>query len=377
MVSKTLTMLSVGDLILYHPDPKSLFASVTPVLRSADVVVGQGEITFTSRGVITCAKSAFDHEAMPACDPSHISALSLAGFNVITLASNHVWDAGIPGIEDTIDGLKSYDIAFVGAGMNIDEARRPAIIERNGTRFGFLNYNCVGPEVTWASPTKPGCAYVHILTYYELADPCPGSPPMVYTAAEPHSLQAMVDDISKLRPLCDVLMVKFHKGLGFVPVKLATYEQQVSYAAIDAGADVVMGEHAHILKGIEVYKGKTIFHNLGDFICSMRGLPADAKPTHQTRIKELYNIDPDPENPTDLRHPDASKTIIAKCTIIDGKIIRSSYLPCMINKQDEPEILKNDERGQQVFDYVGKITKEAGLNALYEWEGDEVVIRSE
>ena len=160
--------------------------------------------------------------------------------------------------------------------MNIDEARRPAVIERKGTRFGFLAYNCVGPPESWANAVKPGCAYVRILTEYELADPCPGAPPTVYTAAEPQSLQAMIDDITKLRPLCDVLVVKFHKGIGLRPVVLAAYEQQVSHAAVDAGADLIVAEHAHILKGIEVYKGKAIFHGLGNFVCTMQPLPSES-----------------------------------------------------------------------------------------------------
>ncbi|MFC1535486.1 hypothetical protein ACFL7M_19230, partial [Thermodesulfobacteriota bacterium] len=74
-------------------------------------------------------------------------------------------------------------------------------------------------------------------------------------------------------------------------------------------------------------------------------------------------------------HPETQKTIIAKCTIDDGSISRVSFLPCLINKKGQPEILMNDERGQQLFDYMDKITKEAGLNARYEWEGDEAVVQ--
>lgn len=58
--------------------------------------------------------------------------------------------------------------------MTINEARNPVIIERKGTRFGFLSYNCVGPRETWAASNKPGCAYVHIITHYEPAYATPG-----------------------------------------------------------------------------------------------------------------------------------------------------------------------------------------------------------
>ena len=365
------------------PEPESGVALVAPTLRSADVVVGQGEGSYATREVATFAESAFppglafpSRQLNVGADPSAMSAFRFCGFNVIHLAGNHIWDRGIPAIEDTIKGLRDLGIAFCGAGMNIDEARKPAIIERNGTRFGFLSYNCTGPKVSWATPFKPGCAYVQIFTAYELEDPCPGARPMAYSFTEPVSLKAMIDDVQKLRPLCDVLVVHFHKGVGFTPVVLATYEQPLCYAAIDAGADLILGDHAHILKGIEQYKGKTIFHNLSDFTRD-RAASRGGGSLEYSRwwSKRLYGFEH--QDPEEHRHPDAGKSIIAKCTIDDGRISQVSYLPCLFNKQGQLEILKRDERGQQVFDYMEKITREADLNARYEWKGDEVVIHSD
>ncbi|MFC1920974.1 CapA family protein [Chloroflexota bacterium] len=370
MSSKTLTMLAVGDIILDEPEPDSFFSLSTPVLKSANVVVGHVEVAFTSRGIDT-------YKAVPAppIDPARISALPSAGFNVATLAANHLWDSGAPGVEDTISGLRGNGIAVAGAGMNIDEARHPVIIERDGTRFGFLSYNCVGPQDTWATPHKPGCAYVEILSHYDMRM----GHSTAYTFAESTSLEAMIDDIRKLRPDCDVLVVALHKGLANVPIKLAMYEQPVSYAAIEAGADLILGHHAHILHGIEQYRGKIIFHSLCNFVAATRALTVDGAPN--ARLKEYakqrlerLGFKLDPEYPTYPFHPEAKQTIIAKCTIDGGKISRVSYLPCMINKKAQPEILKNDERGQQVFDYMEKITRAAGLNARYEWDGDEVLI---
>lgn len=372
MPSKTLTMLAVGDLILDEPQAETFFAYVAPVLKSADVVVGQGEVVFTSRGV--CSST---DVAAPPCDPANMSALPAAGFNVITLAGNHLWDSGAPGIEDTIAGLQGYGIAVTGAGMNINEARRPAIIKRDGTSFGFLSYNCVGPKESWATNKKAGCAYVNIITHYELEHATPGGPPAIYTFAEPRSLELMLDDIKKLRSLCDVLVVALHKGIGHVPAKLAMYEQQVSYAAIDAGADLILGHHAHILRGVEQYKGKTIFHGLCNFVTVTRALAPDPTQDSQQwamKRKELFGFAPDPDYPTYPFHPEAKQTIIAKCLISGGRITRVSYLPCLVNKKGQPEILKNDERGQQVFSYMKKITQIAGLNAAFEWDGNEIVI---
>ncbi|MFC1532299.1 CapA family protein [Thermodesulfobacteriota bacterium] len=373
MSNESVTLMGVGDMVFRGPNPESIFNFVAPVLRTADIVIGQVETPYTKRPTWTNLES-----SGTAGDPDDLCALTYAGFNIVTLAGNHLWDAGLPGMEDTMGWLREHDIAFVGAGMNIDEARKPVIMERNGIRVGFLDYNCTGPKEGWASIKKPGCAYVHIITHYELDHSVPGGPPRVYTWAETESVGAMVDDISKLRPLCDVLVVCFHKGIIHTPMKLAEYESPVSYAAIDAGADLILAEHQHVLQGVEFYKGKAIFHGLSNFTGGGAGRTKvrhgqQSRPGKSMRHRELYDFEPDPLY---SRHPEAIYTIIAKCTIDDGKVSRLSYLPCLFNPQGQLELLKHDERGQEVFDYMDKITRGVNLNAQYEWEGDEIVISS-
>jgi hypothetical protein len=385
MSPKSLTLFATGDMFARTKDDWG-FSLVAPILKKGDVVTGQCEGWCTLRPVVTAARSFLNDATgiVQPVDPKNLKIFCTAGFNMLHLAGNHVWDLGVPGIEDTIAELDKLGMAHCGAGMNIDEARKPVIIERGETRFGFLSYNCTGPRETYANPDKPGCAYVHIIDAYENTQPSPGHTPSVFTVAEPRSLRAMVDDVIKLRPLCDVLTVHFHKGVGYTPIKIAMYYQQVSYAAIDAGADLIVAEHAHILKGIEQYKGKTIYHGLANFTPGARPVPGapppvDTRPAwvleqRKERNKELYNIDVKPGREI---LPDAKKTIIAKCTIDNGKITKVGYLPCITNNQGQLEILKkSDVRGQQVFRYMDKITKEADLNARYRWEGDEVVIHS-
>jgi hypothetical protein len=382
MSTRTLTMLAVGDLYLHgQPPAEPLFAKVAPALRSADVAVGHGKCMFTSRGVNTFPDMGLarvgERADEPGGDPRNMSALRDAGFDVITLANCHTWDAGDPGVEDTIAGLRGLGIACCGAGMNIDQASRPAIVEREGTRFGFLSYNCTGPMGSWALPHKAGCSYLHILAAYELDLPVIGGYPTTYTFAEPGRLQAMVGDIHRLRPLCDVLVVFFSKGLGFLPARLAMYEQQVSYAAVDAGADLVLASHAHILKGVEQYNGKWIFHGLGNFVISTPPVP----PTGDSQMRQFVKAHGGPffferggkETPFPYT-PEQGLTIVAKCSILDGRISRVSYLPCLAVENQPPEIVRNDARGQQVFEYMNNITRGAELNARYEWNGDEVAI---
>ena len=378
MLDKSVELLGVGDISLSMKNAERIFSKVSPVLRSADVVIGQLETLCTLRSVNTGVWGVIGHpNGFPkGCDPKNLDALRSAGFNVIHLAGNKIWDAGAPGIEDTIKGLRSLGIAPVGAGMNLDEATAPVVIERKGTKIGILSYYCVGPKETWANPSKPGCAWVRIVTAYEMDHPTPGANPTIYTFPDPDSLKAMISDVCKLRDVCDVLVVHFHKGIGLTPIKLAMYEQMVSYAAIDAGADLILAEHAHLLRGIEQYKHKLIFHGLATFAdppVTPTKRPEWIVQQQQRIFKDSFGIEMS-EYLSFPKMPDSNLTIIAKCMIENGKITRVSFLPCILDNLGQPKILKHDKRGQQVFDYMNKITKAAGLNAQYQWEGDEVVV---
>ncbi|MBN2240539.1 MAG: CapA family protein [Dehalococcoidales bacterium] len=382
MSSKQQTLLAVGDVYLYGAPPaEPLFEKTKPVLEPADITLGHVKCMFTSRGVNTFADMGLaqvgERFEIPGADPRNIAAIKYAGFDVMALANCHCWDAGDPGIEDTVAGLEQYNIAHCGVGMNIDEARRPAIVERDGVRYGFLSYNCTGPKGSWALPQKAGCAYLHILAAYEMDLPIIGGYPTTYTFAEPGKLKAMEEDIRKLRPLCDVLVVFFSKGIGFLPVKLAMYEQQVSYAAIDAGADLILASHAHILKGIEQYKGKWIFHGLGNFVISTEESTVQGESQDRKFVKAHggpFFFEPGGKETSFPYSPEQELTVVAKCTVEDGQIVRAGYLPCIAGDNSAPEIIKNDERGRRVFEYMENITRGAELNARFAWEGDEVML---
>lgn len=393
-MKEELTLMGVGDIINDTTQPEAPFKLVAPTFHTADVVVGQGELPFTSRGSSTFPD--LKYSSLP-CDPKNISALKRVGFDVITIASNHSWDSGAPGVEDTIAGLKENDLAYCGAGMNLEEARKPAVIEREGTKFGFLAYNASGPISSWASKQKPGCAYVHAHTAYEEGSPTIGGFPIVHTYADKPSKEMMLEDVRALRPLCDVLVVTFHKGVGYIPARIADFEQEISYAAIDAGADLILSHHAHILKGIEVYKGKAIFHGLGNFVtvCEVnhenyfrygsfinvgKGHPKKESAEDQKKhTQELIRTHGGPfvfeAGGKECTFPprEIDMTMIAKCTVRDGKIVRAGYLPCLINEHGQPEILKNDERGKKVYEYVENISHAVGLNVQFQWNGDEVL----
>lgn len=361
-----LNILCVGDIILgNHAAP--YFEYVSATLKEMDLVIGHLEVPYTKRDA-----QALELER----DPENLRPLVTFGFDVLTLAGNHLADAGEAGIVDTIRWLQENGLHHVGAGLNEEEAFRPLIITRKGIKVGIRKYNCVGPKETWAAKNKPGGAYVNVLTHYELEHANPGGPPAIYTFADPRSRKRMEEEIRALRSQCDVLIVSFHKGLVHQPVKIADYELELAHAAIDAGADLVVGEHAHLLKGLEFYKGKPIFHGLGNFIAYVPSLfprPGDDPEAWSRKRMELFGFVPDPEYPTYPFHPEAIYTIMAKIVVDNGRIGQVGFIPCIVNKEGKPVVVGQKTGGEKVMDYMRDITEKAGFNTHFTWEGDEVL----
>jgi poly-gamma-glutamate synthesis protein (capsule biosynthesis protein) len=368
----TLKLMLVGDLILDEPEPDSFFELARSVLQEADILVGHVEVPHTRRG----QENTSDVPAPPA-NPDNLAALKRVGFHIATLAGNHILDAGANGIEDTIATLRQLGIAATGAGMHLAEARKPAVVERKGTRVGTLSYNCVGPKESWADEGKAGCAYVQVITHYELDHATPGGPPRIYTFAEPESTDAMLADIEKLRREVDVLIVALHKGIGHTPAVLAMYERPLAKAAIDAGADIVVGHHAHILRGIEMYKGRPIYHGLGNFVTVTRALNIEENPSPKRlewarRRRELFGFEPDPDYPAYPFHPEARNAMIAVCEVGPEGISKAGFIPCWVNPKGQPEVCGNDARGKAVASYIEQITLKAALRADFKWDGNWV-----
>jgi poly-gamma-glutamate synthesis protein (capsule biosynthesis protein) len=366
-------LLLVGDLILDEPEPDSFFDPSRELLRSADLVVGQVEVPHTARGV----PSSVDIPAPPA-DPDNLGAVARGGIGVATLAGNHIFDSGPNGVEDTITALHELGIATAGAGMTIDEARRPAIVERVGLRIGVLSYNCVGPRESRATSRKAGAAALDVLTHYELDYAGPGGPPRAYTFVAPESLDALRSDLLAVRDAVDVVAVAFHKGIGHIPVEVHAYERELGRVAIDCGADVVVGHHAHILRGIEIYRGKPVFHGLGNFVTVTHALtPADASAAELAawaqRRRELFGFEPDPAMPFYPFHPESRNTLAADCRISEDGAVDAGFIPCWIDDRGRPV---PGEHGDIVAAYVERITSEAGFNTTFRRDGDRVVAQA-
>ncbi|MFF5987159.1 CapA family protein [Prauserella flavalba] len=374
-----ITVASVGDLILDEPAPASFLEPAATLLRAADVTIGHVEVPHST----TTVSQSTDVPAPPA-DPAALPALADAGFDVVTLAGNHIHDAGDVGIADTVAHARAAGLVPTGAGANLAEARTPAVVERGGLRVGVLSYNCVGPRESWATSRKPGCAYVHVLTHYELDHASPGGPPKIYTFADPDSLEAMESDVRALRAQADVVLVSLHKGVGHTPAAVAMYERPVARAAIDAGADAVFSHHAHIMRGIETHRGRPIFHGLGNFVTVTHALTPGQGAESSAELeawaekrKKLYGFAPDPDMPYYPFHPESRNTAIAWCRFDANGLAEAGFVPCWIDEWGRPVPCGGTPDGERVTAYIEQITRAAGLNGRFAPRGDRVVIEPE
>jgi poly-gamma-glutamate capsule biosynthesis protein CapA/YwtB (metallophosphatase superfamily) len=361
---------AVGDVAPDRPDPEDCFSLVRDRLREADAVFCQLETNLTERGSrLPQARHAVRGS------PAMARALKNAGINVISLAGNHCMDWGLEGFFDTLDFLKAEGLGVVGAGANIGEARAPLIVDTPGAKLAFLAYSTILPMGYWAEERRPGCAPMRAHTLYEqIEHDQPGTPARIHTFPHRGDLDALVADIRKAKAEADVVAVSLHWGIHFVPAVLADYQRDVAYAAIDAGADVILGHHAHILKGVEVYRDKPIFYSLCNFATDLR---MDEAHANSKSFKEIQTLNANwvPDFDSLYNFPaDSRMTVVVKLTAEGGALAAVSLLPAFVNRDAQPEILPStDPRFAQVVDYLRQISDQAELHTRFSVEGDEVL----
>lgn len=363
--------MGVGDVLIDRPDPKTIFGHVAEALRAADIAFANCEQMYSDVHDSPVSR----HPSHS--DPKNIDALVSAGFDVLSLANNHTMDWGGEALVDTLSRLRAQGLKTVGAGADIGDARKSVIVEAKGVRVGFLAYGNTGPEEYAAGAESPGYAPVHAWTEYQRLDRQAATPQRVLSGAKPDELVAMIGDIKALKERCHAVVVSFHWGIHFMPRVIPDYCYEVGHAAVDAGADLILGTHPHILKGVETYRGKVIFYSTGNFALELGpeylqdGNAAQAlKDLHR-----LYGVRPDPEYPTLPMHPEGKASVIVKAVISSRGIERVGYIPVYINRDAEPEIVGQlDPRGQEVVDYLRSVTESEELTCVFRWYGDEVVI---
>jgi len=370
-------LCAVGDVVAFHREPESGHALVAPFLRQMDVVIGQNERHYSTRTDIFPIGGFTE-----LTNPDHAAALKLGNYHVLTFASNHLLDLGPEVLLETISVLREQGFEVIGAGANIAEARRPAVLERNGTRIGVLAYCSVLRPNYQAGPTSAGAAPMRAYTHYHQWDFKPGTAPKVLTFPYPDDLAALVDDVRKAKADADVVAVAMHWGLNGVRGTLAMYERTVAHAAIDAGADMVLGSGPHRLKGIEAYRSRPIFYSLGNFCFDQPRSVLDRgrrQSLEHTQHMDSQGWTYDPEYEEWYAVPAENRmSMIARVDIYGGRVQRVFFLPVMINKRAQPRILTRSEpEFDVVVAYVKEITESQGIDTRFTVEGDEVAVALE
>jgi poly-gamma-glutamate synthesis protein (capsule biosynthesis protein) len=317
----------VGDLLVDRDTPDEAFSLAKPALDACDLLFGNLESVYT------------DH---PHPAPSlgialfpgrrNLDCFAGAGFDVVSMANNHICDAGHAALIESRDALRRQGVATCGAGANLDEAREPAIVSRNGVTIAFLAYASVFPFGYEARARIPGLAP---LRAYDLVRPpidnyhVPGMAPRVTTVPDETDIAHLKEDIRKAKRGADIVVTSFHWGDFLRPYHLTVHERQTARLCIDEGVDMVVGHHHHALRGMEWYRGKPILYGLGHFVFDLRLDPSVVLPPG-TGAELEYGIGPREGWPLLPLHPDTRMTLMAIATIGRGGVTRVEYLPCRL-----------------------------------------------
>jgi poly-gamma-glutamate synthesis protein (capsule biosynthesis protein) len=202
-------------------------------LLAADIEFANLETPITERGAKTPKTWNFRAK------PRDLKIVRAAGITVVNIANNHVWDYGLEGFLDTLKYLEQDGWTYVGGGRDRAAAEEVRLFKFQGLTVGIVGLTSTHPEAAWAGKNKPGVAY--------------------------SDFDRMGEIVGRAKARCDVLVVSFHGGTELAD-DANDIQKAVAHAAIDAGADLFLGHHPHVLQPVEMYKGKPILYSLGNFL---------------------------------------------------------------------------------------------------------------
>lgn len=239
---KYATMLFVGDIMLSrsvalrmreHDDMLYPFRLAADTLRAADITFGNLENPVSLRGVKVGSIYSFR------ANPNVLEGVSFAGFDALSVANNHMWDYGREAFLDTLDYLKEEGILAVGGGKDYEEAHAPKVLTAGDAKVAFLGYT-------------------------DLISKTLGKPESAPAIARP-DIETIKADIARAKEEADLVVVSFHWGDEY-QTKHNTEQEELAHEVIDAGANIVVGHHPHVVQELEGYNGGYIAYSLGNFI---------------------------------------------------------------------------------------------------------------
>lgn len=246
------------------------WGNILPILKQDGVNIINLETT------LTISKKRYPKAFNFKADPDKVNALVEANIHLASIANNHIFDYAVEGMMETVQILDQSRIIHTGAGSNLDEAKKPAIILHNNLRIGVIG--CTDNEPSWQANKYPGTFYVKV-----------------------GNLQSLKETIQSSRKQVDILILSIHWGPNMVE-KPDRKQIQFAHKLIELGVDIIHGHSAHIFQGIEIYKGKLILYDTGDFV-------------------DDYAVD------AVLRN---DKSFLYECEISDKKITALNLIPVII-----------------------------------------------
>lgn len=263
------TMLGrlVNELLKTKPAPY-IWGTMLPYLQKNDLNFINLECAITSHE--QAVPKVFNFKT----DPKNITVLQTGNISGVNLANNHILDFGVQGLKDTLKHLKVAHIGYTGAGLTLQEAQKPWIVETNGLKLAFFGFT--DNEPSWkATEKKPGTNYIPIRMDH---------------------VDEVITLIQKIRPNVDTIIISFQWGPNMREHPTEEF-QQFARKLIDTGVDIFHGHSAHLVQGIEIYKNKLILYDTGDFVDDYMVHP---KPMHND-LSFLFNVTIDKKGIQELK----------------------------------------------------------------------------
>jgi poly-gamma-glutamate capsule biosynthesis protein CapA/YwtB (metallophosphatase superfamily) len=239
------TMISVtGDVMLGRTPHRIMvergdwtapFPLVADELQKGDLTIGNLECAITDSFTPPADPTTFSFMTFT----DAVEGLQYAGYHALSGANNHALDFGVVGMQDTTAALESVGIQHFGTGNTLEEARQPCLLEHEGITFGFLGYDAISMNYAAATPQSGGVA------------------PLIREYVE--------EDIQRTREIADVVIPYFHWGVEYTLTPTEN-DRRMAHAAVDAGADLVLGGHPHWVQGMEIYNDTAIFYSTSNFV---------------------------------------------------------------------------------------------------------------
>jgi poly-gamma-glutamate capsule biosynthesis protein CapA/YwtB (metallophosphatase superfamily) len=326
-------MAFIGDTYVQRPDPDAIFGPNMHHFREADILFCNLETVVADEQYLPA------HDTMrrfPRTDERILASYLNAGINAMNVANNPALYHGRETFVRSLDVLDAHGVVYGGGGRNLTEARRPAIIESNGTKVAFVCRVSVCPIDAGATDDRPGLAYFRIATAYEPRNrhfEVPGSAPIIHTIPNPDDLAALDEDIRAAREQADVVILSWHWGVS--PASggtgsLVGYQVEMAHHGIDMGVDMVIGHHPHVLQPIEVYKGKVIAYSLGNYCHDM-----------------------------DHFGHEEYMAMLLRATVRDGKIVAASFVPGYLRGHGPPDYNPSPDT-DRTTEYMQKVSSARG-----------------